>query len=84
MPFYSCFLFKSSPASLFSKFTVLKICKIPWCTPAVDFMLCHVMWNLFTVASVQFCNDGAIASLEANQNRVTQAIVHHIYRNGTA
>ena len=32
-------------------------------------MLCYVMWNLFTVSSLQFCNDGAIASLEANQNR---------------
>ena len=32
-------------------------------------MLCYVMWNLFTVGSLQFCNDSAIASLEANQNR---------------
>ena len=32
-------------------------------------MLCYVMWNLFTVGSLQFPNDSAIASLEANQNR---------------
>ena len=32
-------------------------------------MLCYVMWNLFIVGSLQFCNDSAIASLEANQNR---------------
>ena len=31
-------------------------------------MLC-VMWNLFTVGSLQFPNDSAIASLEVNQNR---------------
>ena len=30
---------------------------------------CYAMWNLFTVVSLQFCNDSAIASLEANQNR---------------
>ena len=27
------------------------------------------MQNLFTVGSLQFCNDNSIASLEANQNR---------------
>ena len=27
------------------------------------------MWNLFTVGSLQFCNDSTIASLEANQDR---------------
>ena len=32
-------------------------------------MLCYVMWNLLTVASLQFPNDSAIASLEVNQNR---------------
>ena len=32
-------------------------------------MLCYVMWNLFTVGSLQFCSDSRIASLEANQNR---------------
>ena len=32
-------------------------------------MLCYVMWNLFTVGCLQFCNDRTIASLEANQNR---------------
>ena len=32
-------------------------------------MLCRVMWNLFTVGSIQFSNDSTIASLEANQNR---------------
>ena len=26
------------------------------------------MWNLFTIGSLQFCNDSQIASLEANQN----------------
>ena len=31
-------------------------------------MLC-VMWNLFTVGSLQFPNDNTIDSLEANQNR---------------
>ena len=29
----------------------------------------YVMWNLFTVGSLQFPNDSTIASLEANQNR---------------
>ena len=29
----------------------------------------YVMWNLFTVSSLQFCSDSTIASLEANQNR---------------
>ena len=32
-------------------------------------MLCYVMWNLFTVGSLQFPNDSTIASLEVNQNR---------------
>ena len=32
-------------------------------------MLRYTMWNLFTVGSLQFRNDSAIASLEANQNR---------------
>ena len=32
-------------------------------------LLSYVMWNLFTVGSLQFCNDSAIASLEANQTR---------------
>ena len=32
-------------------------------------MLCYVMWNLLTVASLQFPNDSAITSLEVNQNR---------------
>ena len=30
-------------------------------------LLCYV--ELFTVGSLQFCNDSTIASLEANQNR---------------
>ena len=29
-------------------------------------MLCYDVWNLFTVGSLQFCNDSTIASLEAN------------------
>ena len=32
-------------------------------------VLCYVMWNLFTVGSLQFSNDSTIASLETNQNR---------------
>ena len=32
-------------------------------------VLCYVMRNLFTVGSLQFSNDSAIASLETNQNR---------------
>ena len=32
-------------------------------------MLCYVMWNLFTVGTLQFCSGSTIASLEANQNR---------------
>ena len=32
-------------------------------------MLCYIMWNLFTVCSLQYPNDSTIASLEANQNR---------------
>ena len=35
----------------------------------VRFMLCKVMWNLFTAGSLQFCNDSTTASLEANKNR---------------
>ena len=35
----------------------------------VNVFLCSVMWNLFTVGSLQFCNNSATASLEANQNR---------------
>ena len=31
-----------------------------------NIMLCYVMWNLFTLGSLQFCNDSTIASLEAN------------------
>ena len=42
------------------------------------------MWSLFTVGSLQFCNDSAIASLEANQNRPkpdqTNDHKHGIYR----
>ena len=30
------------------------------------------MWNLFTVGSLQFLNDSTIASLEANQNRLSK------------
>ena len=31
-----------------------------------NIMLCYVMWNLFTLGSLQFCNDSRITSLEAN------------------
>ena len=31
---------------------------------------CYVMWNLFTVGSLQFPNDSTVASLEANQNQI--------------
>ena len=31
-------------------------------------LLCYVIWDLFTVGSLQFCDDSTIASLEANQN----------------
>ena len=31
-------------------------------------MLCYVMCNLFTIGSLQFCNDSTIALLEANEN----------------
>ena len=31
--------------------------------------LCYVMWNSFTIGSLQFSNDSTIASPEANQNR---------------
>ena len=37
-------------------------------------MLCYVLWNLFTVGSIQFSNYSTIASLEANQNRLKDAI----------
>ena len=30
------------------------------------------MWNLFAVGSLQFPNDSTIASLEANQNRLSE------------
>ena len=36
---------------------------------AFSFLGIYVMWNLFTVGSLQFPNDIIIASLEANQNR---------------
>ena len=39
-----------------------------YCWKGLDVMLC-VMWNLFTVGSLQFPDDSTIASLEANQNR---------------
>ena len=44
-------------------------------------MLCYVTWNLFTVGSLQFCNDSTIASLEANQNRNRTApfVFHNLY-----
>ena len=29
-------------------------------------MLCYVVWNLFTVGSLKFCNDSTIALLKAN------------------
>ena len=35
----------------------------------------YAMCNLFTVASLQFCKDGTIASLEANENQ--QKIKHY-------
>ena len=31
-----------------------------------NIMLCYVMWKLFTLGSLQFCNDSRIASLETN------------------
>ena len=31
--------------------------------------LCYVMWNLFTVGSLQFPYDNTTASMKANQNR---------------
>ena len=34
-----------------------------------NLLLRYVMWNLFTVGSLQLCNDSTITSLEANQNR---------------
>ena len=34
-------------------------------------MLCYVMWNLFTVGSLQFPNDNTIASLKPNQSYST-------------
>ena len=37
-------------------------------SPESYVMLC-VMWNLFTVGSLQFCCNSTIASVEANQNR---------------
>ena len=30
---------------------------------------CYVMWNLFTVGSLQFCNGSKVVLLEANRNR---------------
>ena len=43
----------------------LQLCYVMLCYV----MLCYGMWNLFTVGSLQFRDDSAIASLEANQNR---------------
>ena len=43
-------------------------------------MLCYVMWNLFTVGSLQFPNDSTIASLEGNQNRCLFDVnPNHVY-----
>ena len=39
-----------------------------WSNKSNTAMLCYVMWNLFTVGSMEFSNDSTIASLEANQN----------------
>ena len=33
------------------------------------YVLCYVMWNLFTIGNLQFCSDSTVASLKANQNR---------------
>ena len=46
------------------------LAQIQTCFQACFVMLCYVMWNLFTVGSLQYPNDGTITSLEANQNRV--------------
>ena len=45
---------------------------------AVQFV-CYVMWNLFTVGSLQFCDDSTIASLEANQNQPKTKYYVHKY-----
>ena len=38
-------------------------------TDMICYVMSCVMWDLFTVGSLQFLNDSTIASLEANQNR---------------
>ena len=46
-------------------------------------MLCHVMWNLSTVGSLQFCNDSAIASLMKliKTDRVTNNKSKSVFEN---
>ena len=43
-------------------------------------MLCYVMWNLFTVGSLQFPNDNTIASLKANQISPSLSQTLHLNR----
>ena len=38
-------------------------------------MLCYVIWNLFTVGSLQFPNDSTIASLEVTDLSLYQTVV---------
>ena len=37
--------------------------------------ICYVMWNLFTVSSLQFPNDSTIASLEVTDLSLYQIVV---------
>ena len=41
-------------------------------------LCCYVMWDLFTVGSLQFPNDSAIASLDANQKGGDRNFEDHV------
>ena len=42
---------------------------------AVFHWICYVIWNLFTVGSLQFPNDSTIASLEVTDLSLYQTVV---------
>ena len=58
-------IIKNEQVQFFDLQMCLQLCYVMLCYV----MLCYGMWNLFTVGSLQFRDDSAIASLEANQNR---------------
>lgn len=45
----------------------LKSCAVVSLSKRTNISLCYVMWNLFTVGSIQFSHDSTITTLEANK-----------------